>query len=158
MIIGISGHQDRAGIDWKWVRDEIDRELAALPGRHIGYSSLAIGSDQIFAGAILDRGDELVAVVPMRSYEACLEGGALRRYRKLKSQASVVQLDGGTSEERAFYDAGVFIVDHVERMIAIWDGNPSQGLGGTADIVAYAVAKSIPVACINPTTMTVGNL
>jgi hypothetical protein len=76
----------------------------------------------------------------------------------LKSQASVVQLDGGTSEERAFYDAGVFIVDHVERMIAIWDGNPSQGLGGTADIVAYAVAKSIPVACINPTTMTVGNL
>ena len=90
MIIGISGHQDRAGIDWKWVRDEIDRELAALPGRHIGYSSLAIGSDQILQAPFLIA-VMIVAVVPM-GYEACFEG--VPEGIELKSRASVVQLDG----------------------------------------------------------------
>jgi hypothetical protein len=155
MKIGISGHQDRPGIDWAWVRDIIDRELNALPGRHVGYSSLAAGSDQIFAEAILDRGDDLVAIIPLENYDACFEGITLHKYREFKTRASVWQLKGGASEQRAFYDAGVYIVDQVERMFVIWDGKPSRGFGGTADVVAYARSKSIPVVHVNPITMSV---
>jgi hypothetical protein len=158
MRIGISGHQHRPGIDWIWVRENIDRALTALPGHHVGYSSLATGADQIFAEAILDRGDDLLAIIPLQNYDACFEGNALRKYRELKAYASVVQLEGGPSEESAFFKAGMYIVDHAERMIVIWDGKPSQGLGGTADVVTYARTRLIPVVQLNPIAMSVENL
>ncbi len=50
-------------------------------------------------------------------------------------------------EERAnaYYEAGEYLVDHSEVLIAVWDGEPSRGKGGTADVVAMAKKKPIPV-------------
>jgi hypothetical protein len=35
-------------------------------------------------------------------------------------------------------DAGRVVVDRSSVLVAAWDGQPSRGLGGTADVVAYA--------------------
>lgn len=40
--------------------------------------------------------------------------------------------------EEAFYAAGKAVVDACDWLIAVWDGEPARGLGGSADVVAYA--------------------
>jgi hypothetical protein len=33
-------------------------------------------------------------------------------------------------------------------LLAIWDGEPSRGAGGTAETLLYSLERSIPVLCI----------
>jgi len=40
--------------------------------------------------------------------------------------------------EEAFFAAGKAVVDACDWLIAVWDGEPARGLGGSADVVAYA--------------------
>jgi hypothetical protein len=40
-------------------------------------------------------------------------------------------------------------------LIALWDGQPSRGKGGTAEIVAYARQRGIPVVWIDAGTLAV---
>jgi hypothetical protein len=54
------------------------------------------------------------------------------------------------STERAHLAAGQVVVDRSERLVAVWDGKPARGIGGTADIVSYARQKGVPVAVVWP--------
>ncbi len=45
--------------------------------------------------------------------------------------------------------AGVWMVDRSDRLVAIWDGKPAAGLGGTGDVVAYALERGIPVVRVD---------
>ena len=47
-------------------------------------------------------------------------------------------------------DAGKVVVDRSSVLLAVWDGQPSRGLGGTADVVAYARQRGVPVTVIWP--------
>jgi hypothetical protein len=150
MRLGITGHQYRPEIDWCWVEKEIDNAFAELNGIDYAYSSLASGADQLFAEVALRRGVKLVAVVPLDRYERFLEGASRQAYdRLLLSSAEKVERPGDPNPEKAFLEAGKYIVDQVDRVIAVWDGKPSRGLGGTADIVAYAKSKKRPVLHLN---------
>ena len=35
-------------------------------------------------------------------------------------------------------------------LVAVWDGQPARGLGGTADVVAYARQRGVPMEVIWP--------
>src|SRR5690349_20038679 len=89
--LGVTGHQQREGIDWLWVRSRIDRYLA---GKSIilGYSSLAAGTDQIFADAVLDAGGKLMAVVPMDGYANQFESDQRSHFERLLSSAQIIEL------------------------------------------------------------------
>jgi hypothetical protein len=41
-------------------------------------------------------------------------------------------------------------VNRSDRLLAVWDGKPAQGLGGTGDIVAYAKSRGLPTTVIWP--------
>jgi hypothetical protein len=45
----------------------------------------------------------------------------------------------------AYAHAGRYIVDHCDVLIAVWDGAPSRGRGGTAEIVQYALERNRPI-------------
>ncbi|WP_098008507.1 hypothetical protein [Streptomyces sp. sk226] len=113
-------------------------------------SSLAVGADQLFADLALARGAELTAVIPSGDYETCFESAAdLARYRALKARAvREVRLDFPHSTDEAYYAAGTYIADHCDRLLAVWDGLPARGLGGTGDIVTYARTLGRPVTVI----------
>jgi hypothetical protein len=49
-------------------------------------------------------------------------------------------------------------VESSDLMIAVWDGKPAKGKGGTADIVADAVTSAVPVVHIDPVERTVTKL
>ena len=150
MRIGITGHQTRDGIDWSWVKNMIRVELSKITEVEQCLSSLAVGSDQVFAEVALDLGIPVLAVIPMQGYERYFKGNALTKYGQLLRQCDVTQLNWYGDDERAFFEAGKKIVEKSDMMFAVWDGKKSEGQGGTGDVVVFAKEKAKPIVHINP--------
>ncbi|MFE2286017.1 hypothetical protein ACFXDJ_17835 [Streptomyces sp. NPDC059443] len=148
--IGVTGHRS--------IPDEalghVEEGLRAVLGSHEGpleaLSSLAEGADQLFAAIALECGADLTVVIPSRDYEEGFEGAeALERYRGLKRRAAQeVRMDFARSTDEAYYAAGTYIADSCDRLVAVWDGLPARGHGGTAEIVAYTRTLGKPVTVI----------
>ena len=52
-------------------------------------------------------------------------------------------------QNKAYEDVGQYVVTHSDILIALRDGRPSRGRGGTAEIVAYAREKKRPLIIIS---------
>jgi len=147
--IGVTGHRSIPAAVLPSVRTGIrrllqgDEELEAL-------SSLAAGADQLFADIALERGIPLTAVIPGMDYEAHLGDADTRAsYRRLLDSCRTrVNLPVEATHEEAYFAAGRWIVDHVDRLVAVWDGLPARGLGGTGDVVAYARRTGVAVTVL----------
>ncbi|OUD00695.1 hypothetical protein [Streptomyces swartbergensis] len=144
--IGVTGHR----VIPDAVLPAVDAGIRAELGGNTpieALSCLAAGADQLFAHIALERGVPVTAVVPGMDYEAHLGGDGVRAsYRRLlKFCAERVDLPYEHTHEEAYYAAGRYIVDHADRMIAVWDGAPARGLGGTGDVVDYARRTGVPV-------------
>jgi hypothetical protein len=57
--------------------------------------------------------------------------------------------------EDAYLAAGKHIVDRAGLLVALWNGKPAAGKGGTGDIVAYARSQGRPVVHVHPDLMLV---
>ncbi|WEH42590.1 hypothetical protein OG233_25390 [Streptomyces sp. NBC_01218] len=148
--IGVTGHRSIPPAAYAHVHDGLCEALSATGDSPEALSSLAVGADQLFARLALARGARLTAVIPSDDYEKCFDDEAdLARYRELKSLATrEFRLDFRHSTDEAYYAAGTWIADHCDRLVAVWDGLPARGLGGTGDIVAYARTLGRPVTVI----------
>ncbi|MER5874164.1 hypothetical protein [Streptomyces sp. NPDC002044] len=148
--IGVTGHRSIPGR----ALAHVESALRAVLGRHEGpleaLSSLADGADQLFAAIALEHGADLTVVIPSGDYEDAFEDAeALARYRGLKCRAAQeVRMDFAHSTDEAYYAAGTYIADSCDRLVAVWDGLPARGHGGTAEIVAYARTLGKPVTVI----------
>lgn len=138
--IGITGHQNvpQAAAELLKLRlnqllPEVEQPLEAL-------SSLAAGADQLFVQHVLSLGGRLIAIIPSAGYEATFKNPVDKQeYLRLKSMANRVEtLPFDLPTEEAFYAAGRRIAEEADWLVAVWDGAPSRGLGGTADVVKYA--------------------
>jgi hypothetical protein len=120
-------------------------------GGLVGITSLADGADQLFATAVLAMGGSLEVVLPTPRYQDLLPPGDLPAFERLLARASAVDhLDFVEATSEAHMAAGQLLVDRSELVIAVWDGEPARGLGGTGDIVAYARSSGVPVEVIWP--------
>ncbi len=141
MIIGISGHQNLPAAARRQAEDDIRPVLARQHGPFTGMTSLAEGADQLFAELVLKAGGSLHAVIPARGYETTFSGHALDTYHRLLGAATeTTRLPFEAPDEAAFHAAGTYIVEHCDLLVAVWDGRPARGLGGTGDAVAHARA------------------
>lgn len=158
MRIGITGHQHLAdGSAWAWVQRELVTILRGTAGPLVGISSLAIGADQIFADLVLQQGGALEVVIPFPGYaQQFTEGRDAQEYERLLQSASGVEtLQRDGSDEEAYMEAGIRVVNSSDMLVAVWDGQPSLGLGGTADVVGYAVRQEKRVVHLNPVTRAI---
>ena len=113
-------------------------------------SALAEGADTIFARTALDLGIPLVAVIPFARYEEDFSASALETFRELLGRASrVIRLRHRQRSNEAYLAAGKWLVDHADALLAVWDGRPAAGKGGTGDVVEYALAHGLPVVHID---------
>lgn len=148
--IGVTGHQGIPVEALDYVTQGIRDFLAKQTAPIVGYSCLAMGADQIFAQAVLDAGGELVAIIPCSGYESNYTGEDLQAYERLLAQATVTVLDFPEGSEDAYLAAGEEVMRNSDVIVAIWDGKPAQGKGGTADAVAYAKSLGKEVVVIWP--------
>src|ERR1700730_16957828 len=92
MQVGIAGHQDRPGIDWDWVGGTLLSELRRMRGVTRALSSLAVGSDHIFACTALEFGIPVLAVIPMDNYERFFAPEARADYEAVLKRCEVTNL------------------------------------------------------------------
>ena len=109
----------------------------------VALSALAEGSDRIFAEAALRLGIPFEVVLPFKSadYETTFgDASGTPHYRALLARAAhVMELAGTLADTTAAYEAvGRACVDACDVLVAVWDGKPAAGRGGTPEIIDYA--------------------
>jgi hypothetical protein len=136
--IAVTGHQDLDGPTALLIERLMLEHLRAADAL-TGLSALAAGADQLFARCVLRCGGRLVAVVPAVDYASGFSPPEAFAYGELLGVAAeVVRLPHEHAGEQAYWDAGKEVVDRCDELLAVWDGEPSAGLGGTGDVVRYA--------------------
>lgn len=148
--MGVSGHQARTGLDWDWTAERVREQLAQHSPVAGAYTSLAVGTDQLFAREALAVNVSVTVVIPMENYERTFGEEDLVFYRELLARCSIVQLESPGTDEEAFFAAGRLVVDSSDLLVAVWDGKPAAGLGGTADVVSYCRQTGRTVVHIDP--------
>ena len=132
---------------------ERERSLFAdSPPRLLFVSPLADGSDQLAAELALDLGYELQAILPFdrATYRNTLHNSGLKRFDDLICRAGcVLELPGEPEGElRAFVMAGRGTVAHCDVLLAVWDGRPPRGRGGTGEVVQIGITRGTAIAHI----------
>ena len=154
MKVGMTGHQDLGSSeDVAWIREHLH---LLIEDYHVtaGFTCLADGADQLYAELLASQAIPYTPVLPCRRYqEAFQDEGVRERFKRFLSAApKIVWLDFDRPSRAAFFEAGKTVVDRSDMMFAVWDGNAARGLGGTADVVAYALRRRKPVIYLNPVT------
>jgi hypothetical protein len=173
LVIGVTGHRDLRDQDVPALEREVAAIISGL--RHdylhgdgetpvIVLSSLAEGADRLVARVALAHGARLVAPMPMpieeyrRDFEPGLKPGNSAEFDALLAQAvtaPVVPFTSGNSlaavradaakREEQYRAVGLFIAQHANVLIALWDGGGGAlATGGTAEVVAFK-RRGIPL-------------
>ena len=154
MNVGVTGHQNIPLVAQSFIAEGIRKQLTNCKkgSSLVGLSSLAAGADQLFASIVLSLGGDLHVIIPSEAYSHTFASpDDLDLFRELVDQADHVEtLDFIKPSEDAYLAAGRRIVDESDLLVAIWDGLPAKGKGGTADIVDYAKKRCVRVAIIWP--------
>jgi hypothetical protein len=182
LMIGFSGHRhlgEHAGAAANAVREAIDRLASRCP-RIAGMSSAASGGDTLFAEEMLRRNAPLSIVLPFpcerfkkdfeteppdawpRSEEIIRRAVELDVVHQDDADAGMVVDTGLQAEQqhalgkkrdaKAYWEATHRTVDCSDILLAIWNGKPGKGAGGTADAVKYARRIRLPLIIFNPET------
>jgi hypothetical protein len=162
IIIGVTGHREL--IDEEIYADriaEILKEISAIfsplketPVVYTVLSPLAEGADRFVAQEILKREQSQLEVVlpfdPDVYAQDFKDSSSREEFHDLLDKArKVVTLAVGQGKKEAYANAGRYVVDNCDFLIALWDGEKSAGRGGTAEIVTYAKASGCPLFWIN---------
>jgi hypothetical protein len=169
--IGISGKRNINHNEKEAVRKSIETNIRTILKEHnatefIGYSSLAIGADTIFADIVVNVFKmQLHIALPFPIEEYKNDFITNEDILKLNSflgktkeiEAVTTTLPTNTNERNEYYfNAGKFIVDNCNEVIFVWDELKPAGKGGTAEIIGYYSEKNniVPVKYIatNPVT------
>ena len=160
-VIGFSGH--RALTQPAAVAEKIGAvldELAAQYGPLVAASSIARGSDTLFAEAVVQRQIPwwLVLPFPADRFQRDFSPDDWKRVTPLFAKARrTEQIEPCSSDNESYMQTGVRLVDQADIMFVVWDGQPSRGFGGTGDVVAYARAIGKPLTWIDPNTGAVSS-
>ncbi len=135
---------------------------APEPVQLTAVTSLAEGVDRMFARAALDLGYHLSCPLPfprevfMADFapDKALEPDSQARFDALLARAgptaTVFELDGVRTDSGAAYDfAAQVLMRQSDLVVAVWDGAPSAGRGGTAESVVEAVTRRVPVLWVS---------
>jgi hypothetical protein len=115
-------------------------------------SALAEGADRIVAREAMRRGSRLEVVLPFDRAEYLRDfdsRDSQQEYESLlEAASSVAELPPTDDRDEAYERVGRAVVDRANILVALWDGQPARGRGGTAEIVAYAHRRRVPVVQI----------
>jgi hypothetical protein len=159
-IVGFTGHrrvenEEKAAQVLGETIASLRRELG---GDIIGRSSIASGADTLFAEACRSAKIPWIALLPFpeAEFKKDFTDGDWKRAKALLDQAERVEVSSETAERPAGYlDCGLATVDGADLVVAVWDGKPSRGAGGTAQIVEHARRVGKPLLIISSPSLEV---
>jgi hypothetical protein len=102
----------------------------------------AQGADLTAVRKALDCGCEtaIITPFPIQDYESDFDANGLVTLKNLVGSSTIVELPGQRAEGgRAYERASDVILENIDCLIAIWDGDRARGRAGTAEVVQRAV-------------------
>lgn len=156
VTIGVTGHRQLNEVEQisSGVDEALHKVKRTFPGESLTIiSPLAEGADRLVVWRALEFPDtRLIVALPMemddymtdfRTQESREEFQAM-----LARTEEVIELPPRISREEAYLAVGRYILDHCQILIAVWDGLPARGQGGTGQIVNEAQQCNKPIAWV----------
>jgi len=152
--IGVTGHRVLHDLDR--LIPAVDVVLEKIQARFarpfLVHSSLAEGADRL----VVQRAFEVIAaglIVPLPlkkdEYLTDFSNDSRLVFLDLMARANkVIELPARPTRMAAYESAGLYILDHVDVLVTLWDGRPPKGQGGTGQIVLEARQRRMPMAWI----------
>lgn len=156
LVIGVTGHRKLRSADVPALQSRVRTLLLELQARYpdlplVLLSSLAEGSDQLVAQVALDLGLRVIAPLPLPLplYREDFDPPSLQLLEQQLARVEVVQLPlvrdvalesvagAGLPRDQQYAQAGIFVSSHCHLLLALWDGQESGRLGGTAQVVRF---------------------
>jgi hypothetical protein len=164
LVVGVTSHRNLVPGELDALRAAVRAFLQQLQHDYpdlplVVLSALAEGGDQLVAREALAVGAKLVAPLPLATAdyaEDFTDPVAQAQFTQLCAQAEVLELPllagvshaaielHGEARDRQYAQAGVFVASHCHLLLALWDGRESPLLGGTAQVVRYALEGVMP--------------
>ena len=160
IVVAVTGHRDIAQEDVAQLTSVVSSQLRALSAQHpdspcLLLSGMAEGADRLVARCALDAGWRLAAVLPLAQaeYERDFrDEQSVAEFRDLLTRAAWVRdLSGGSvSRPDCYRVLGDWLAREAHLLLALWDGSPGNGPGGTADVVRIFREGAAPERLILP--------
>lgn len=143
VVVAVSGHRHFPAEDIPRIEQSVIAAMMDLQSRcpHSPVwllSGLAEGADRIAARCALELGWQVHAVIPqsLQAYESSMSSTeALDEFRMLLSRCESIRILPVSSADQMYLDIAAYLCQQGQWLIAVWDGKPSQGPGGTGDVV-----------------------
>jgi hypothetical protein len=166
LVIGVTGHRNilpgnRAMA--RLVRNECVRLRREHPKRKfVVLSPLAEGADRLVARIAMDVLDARLVVplpLPLDDADGYLKDfpGSVRAFKRLLAKADDIVpgplpsrgskwRDYSEARNRQYAWVGGYVAGRADVLFALWDGKPSRGTGGTAQVVRWYLGGKVPKA------------
>lgn len=158
LSVAVTGHRDLVEAERpalrKRVRWLLEHLVSEYPDLQVEVlSGLADGADQLVAQEALELSLPLVAVLPLPAEEYRRDFDDPGTFEALLARSRPVVLpllDGPDPAEdeaaraRHYAQLGVFLSNHCQVLLALWDGKPDGPVGGTASVVHYHLTGLMP--------------
>ncbi len=157
LAIGFTGHRtlpDEAA-SRQWIDDVLAETKRSTSGILLGVSSVAAGGDLLFAESCIALGIPLRVLLPFpaEEFRNDFDPATWIRAQQAMGRALSVEVTGKElPRDEAYYECGLATVLKSQWQLALWNGEPAQGLGGTEQIVTFARQIGRPVIWIHSVT------
>lgn len=159
-LVGFCGH--RAHFSEEVIRPVLAASLkdlqqrAAEAGGSIElYASAAEGADLVCLEVARELAIPVHLLLPLVEDDFKKDFSTPDTWARAKSQIdraaavpgrdSIRVVEGEATRPQCYYNQAIDMLEAVDVLIAVWDGQPARGLGGTGQVVAQARATGVPV-------------
>jgi hypothetical protein len=163
LAVGFTGHRNVPDEDKSRaaIRKVLEDWKSRISGLAYGVTSVATGGDLLFAETCLELNLPIRIFLPMpkEQFHADFDDDSWARAERVMEKALSVEVVGaGEEPPQRYYECGIETVQQSQLLIALWDGGPGQGLGGTADMVYFAKEQGRQVVWVHSLTGNVTTL
>jgi hypothetical protein len=162
LCVAVTAHRDLVASEVPAIESRLERLFQDLAAEFpdlplLLLTPLAAGGDQLAARVAQRLGIPFAAVLPMEQSEYekdFVDAGSLSAFRSLLDQAAWVTCLPGVSGAAPPHDdanraiqyaqLGVFLSNHCQILLALWDGRAGDRLGGTGQVVRYHLTAVMP--------------
>jgi len=156
LVIGVTGHRDLLDSELPMIRQRVRDMFAALAADFpdlpfLVMTPLAEGADRLVAEVASELDIPVVILLPMprELYHSDFERDSRAEFDAMAALGELVELplvSGNSAESvtnsRAARDLqyaqlGAYLAAHSHILLALWDGKPSEGAGGTGHVVQF---------------------
>jgi hypothetical protein len=165
-LVGFTGH--RAGFDRDAVRTHLAHVLQDLQGRAVSaqgelhlWTSIAEGADTLCVQLARDLGIPVHLLLPLEEQEfskdfspsGWAEASEQLAIARSNPERDSVRLAGGSAPRPGCYlNQAMEMLRLVHVLVAVTDGQPSRGPGGTGSVLELTTAMGLPVITIDAAT------